>query len=154
MVPYKIFKKLQNLKSKNIAENVTLCFRYEELLKSISEEVDKHVRAEQLKIDKYYEDRKREAKNQLVTSANLLNLHKKSEDTQLILKDMELLSQELKPAAEGDAPIMDQEFQAACNLVLRAEKVRKSQMQDQQLDFSEATITLDHFEERGMTKLV
>ena len=60
--------------------------RYEELLKSVSDEVDKHVRAEQLKIDKYYEDRKREAKNQLLTSANLLNLHKKQEDTQLILK--------------------------------------------------------------------
>ena len=68
-------------------------------------------------------------------------------------------AQELKPAGEGEGglgavgvPIIDQEFQAACNLVLRAEKVRKSQMQDHQLDFSEATITLDHFEERGLNK--
>ncbi|XP_075260232.1 uncharacterized protein LOC142351869 isoform X2 [Convolutriloba macropyga] len=123
--------------------------RYLDLLKSVNEEVDKHIRAEQIKIDKFFEERKREAKNQLMTSVATLNLSKKREEAENLLTEINRMAMDDVFEADTSSSIsLENDFQTLCNLVLRAEKVRKSQVMEPDIDFSEAVVHMEHFQEK------
>ena len=119
----------------------------------MNEEVEKHVRAEQVKIDKFFEERKREAKNQLLTSVAQLNLSKKREEAEMLLTELDRMANDEvfegdNNGADKNSISVEQDFQSMCNLVLRAEKVRKNQVMEPDIDFSEAVVHMEHFQEK------
>ena len=121
----------------------------------MNEEVDKHIRAEQIKIDKFFEERKREAKNQLMTSVATLNLSKKREEAENLLTEINRMAMDDVFEADTSSSIsLENDFQTLCNLVLRAEKVRKSQVMEPDIDFSEAVVHMEHFQEKVQNRLV
>ena len=120
----------------------------------MNEEVDKHIRAEQIKIDKFFEERKREAKNQLMTSVATLNLSKKREEAENLLTEINRMAMDDVFEADTSSSIsLENDFQTLCNLVLRAEKVRKSQVMEPDIDFSEAVVHMEHFQEKVQNRL-
>ena len=117
----------------------------------MSEEAEKHMRAEHQRIEKFFEERKREAKNQLISSIAQLNLSKKKEEAENLLTEIERMNLDF---GHENISSVEQDFQLACNLVLRAEKVRKAQVLESDIDFSEAVVHLEHFQEKIMSRFL